>query len=409
MKIVAIGVGQCGSNIADQFYGINNYAKTIFNRRSNILTDAFAVNTDETDLGGLKYIPKDKRHRIIVGAMRTFGHGVGKINLDGANIMQDTHSAITDNVLQSKNYHESDAIVVIASGGGGTGSGAIGWLIKGLKERTGKPVFAIVVLPFGYEEKGNTSYAVANTATCLKMVNKYANAVFLFDNDRFGRGDISLATNIGRMNQEIVMSFYDLFCAGEEKKQKYVGSKVIDAGDIIQSLQGISTIGRGQIDLSMFYPLRKNHYRESAKQSIGIAGALGQAVNNLTSNVNMQDVRRTLLLVCAPKDIITLTTLQEISTLFQQKSPESVVRIGDYPRRGRDISVTLVLSKLTRVARLESIVGRAENIFNRQEEMAVSTTQSIEKLYEMSDNLPDLESLSNVKAGLFDLRNNGHF
>ena len=159
----------------------------------------------------------------------------------------------------------------------------------------------------------------------------------------------------------------------------------------------------------MFYPLRKNHYRESAKQSIGIAGALGQAVNNLTLRVNMEDVRRTLLLVCAPKDIITLTALQEISTPFQKKSPESVVRIGDYPRRGRDISVTLVLSKLTRVARLESIVGRAENIFNRQEEMAVSTTQSIEKLYEMSDNLPDLESLSNVKAGLFDLRNNGHF
>ncbi|MFC1904928.1 hypothetical protein ACFLXT_04115 [Chloroflexota bacterium] len=408
MKIVAIGIGQCGCNIADQFYGINNYAKSILHRRTEILTDAFAVNTDETDLGGLRYIPKDKHHRIIIGAMRTFGHGVGKVNFDGANIMQDAHSTIADNVLQSKNFHESDAIVVIASGGGGTGSGAIGWLIKGLKERTGKPVFAVVVLPFGYEEKGDTSYAVANTATCLKMVNKYANAAFLFDNNRFGRGDISLATNIGRMNQEIVMSFYDLFCAGEEKKQKYVGSKVIDAGDIIQSLQGISTIGRGQIDLSMFYPLKKNHYRGSAKQSIDVAGALGQAVNNLTLNVNMEDVRRTLMLICAPKDIITLTALQEISSLFQKKSPESVVRIGDYPRRGRDISVTLILSQLTQVARLENIFSRAENILNRQEVMAVSTVRDVEKMYEMGKNLPDLECLSDVKLGHFDLRGNGH-
>ncbi|MFC2006738.1 hypothetical protein ACFLUQ_01055 [Chloroflexota bacterium] len=409
MKIIAIGIGQCGCNIADEFYGINNYAKSFFNRRTEILTDAFAVNTDETDLGGLKYIPKDKHHRIIIGAMRTFGHGVGKINLDGAKIMQEAHSAITDNVLQSKNYHESDATVVIASGGGGTGSGAIGWLIKGLKERTGKPVFAIIVLPFGYEERGDTSYALANTATCLKMVNNYANAVFLFDNDRFGRGDISLATNISRLNQEIAISFYDLLCAGEERKQKHIGSKVIDAGDIKQSLQGISTIGRGQVDLSMFYSLRKNNYRESAKQSIGIAGALEQAVNNLSLRVNMEYVGRTLALVCAPKDIISLTALQEISSLFQKKSPDSVVRIGDYPRRGKEISVTLILSKLTQVTRLESIFSRAEKIFNRQEEIKVSTAQSILKMYEVSKNLPDLEGLSAVKVGLFDLENNGHF
>ena len=106
MKIVAIGIGQCGCNIADEFYGINNYAKSFFNRRVKILTDAFAVNTDETDLGGLRYIPKDKHHRIIIGAMRTLGHGVGKINLDGAKIMQEAHSAIADSILQSRNYHE---------------------------------------------------------------------------------------------------------------------------------------------------------------------------------------------------------------------------------------------------------------------------------------------------------------
>ncbi|MFH1032422.1 MAG: hypothetical protein V1767_07685 [Chloroflexota bacterium] len=411
MKILAVGIGQCGCNIADEFYGINNYAKSIFNRRIEILTDAFAINTDETDLGGVRYIPKDKHHRIIMGAMRTFGHGVGKINLDGARIMQEMHPSIIDNIIQSKKYHESDAIVVIASGGGGTGSGAIGWMVKGLKERTQKPIIAIIVLPFGYEERGDTSYAIANTATCLKMVNKYAHAVFLFDNDRFGRGDISLSTNIRSMNQEIVMNFYDLFCAGEEKKRQFVGTKVIDAGDIGQSLQGISTLGRGQINLSAFYSLRKDHFRESAKQSISIAAALDQALNRLSLNVDMQDVRRSLILVCAPKDIISLTALQEISSVFQKKSPESVVRIGDYPRRGKDISVSVILSKLTKADRLEKIFTKAEGIFNRQEETELLTAQKIERMYEMSRNLPDLESLSTSPvstAGLFDIRSNGH-
>jgi len=47
MKLAVIGFGQAGSNIADELYAVNNYAKSLFNRRIEILTDCFAVNTDE--------------------------------------------------------------------------------------------------------------------------------------------------------------------------------------------------------------------------------------------------------------------------------------------------------------------------------------------------------------------------
>ncbi len=391
MKIIAIGIGQCGCNIADEFYGINSYAKSFFHRRIEILVDAFAVNTDETDLGGLRNIPQDKHHRVVIGTMRTFGHGVGKINLDAARIIKQIESGITDNVFNCERFYEADGIMVIASGGGGTGSGAIGWLIKGLKERVEKPVYAIVVLPFGYEEKGDTSYAIANTATCLKMVNKYADAVFLLDNGRFGRTDVSLAANFGKINQEMAMNFYDLLCAGEEKKQKYVGSKVVDAGDIKQSLEGISTIGRGVVDLSTFYSLRKSHYREAVKESVGTAGALDKAVNNLCLRINMEDARRVLALVCAPKDVITLTALGEISSFLQEKSPESVVRIGDYPQRGKEISVTLIISKLTKAPRMENIFLRAQDIFKKHQEIETDATLKIIKMHQQGENIPSLE------------------
>ena len=259
MKIVVVGFGQCGCNIADEFYAINNYAKSIFNRRIEILTDAFAVNTDEADLGSFSHIPKDKLHRILIGAMKTFGHGVGKINVDAAQIIKDSHSVVTDTILKSEKFHEADAIMAIASGGGGTGSGTVGWAIKELKERVDKPVYAIVVLPFGYEEMGDTSYAVMNTSTCLNTVNRYADAVFLLDNERFRKTESSLAQNYKMINREMVMDFYDLCCAGEEWKQKYVGSKVIDAGDIKQSLDGLSTIGRGEIDIPISYRWRKQN------------------------------------------------------------------------------------------------------------------------------------------------------
>ena len=391
MKVVVVGVGQCGCNIADEFYAINNYSKLFLNRGIEVLTDSFAVNTDETDLGGLRHIPRDKHHRIVIGTMRTLGHGVGKINADSARIAKECHSVITDSILQSRKFHETDGIVVIASGGGGTGSGGIGWVVKGLKERVEKPVYAIVVLPFAYEENGDTSYAVTNTATCLNTVNQYADAVFLLDNERFGRMDTSLASNFKEINYQMARNFYDLFCAGEEKKQKYVGSKVVDAGDIRQSLEGVTAIGRGQIDLSTFYRLKKNQFREAVNEALSTAGALGQAVNNLSLGVDMEDAGRILALVCAPKDVITLTTVEEISTFLQDKSPKAIIRIGDYPRRGKEISVTLIASKLTEVPRLERIYLQAEDLLRKQEGIAKEADEKISRLLGAGKNLPTLD------------------
>ena len=154
MKIVVVGFGQCGCNIADQFYALNSHAKAMLSRRIEILTDVFAVNTDEADLGGFSHIPTDKHHRIVIGGVRTFGHGVGKKNVDATKIIKESHSVITDNLLESRKFHESDAILAIASGGGGTGSGAIGWVVKKLRERVDKPVYAAVVLPLDMKKMG---------------------------------------------------------------------------------------------------------------------------------------------------------------------------------------------------------------------------------------------------------------
>ncbi|MDI6814583.1 MAG: cell division protein FtsZ [Dehalococcoidales bacterium] len=391
MKLAVIGFGQCGCNIADEFYAINNYAKSFFNRRIEIVTDAFAVNTDEADLAGFRHIPNDRRHRILLGTIRTFGHGVGKINVDATKIIKESHSVVTDTILKSKKFHENDGIIAVASGGGGTGSGTIGWAIKELKERVEKPVYALIVLPFGFEEEGDTSYAVTNTATCLKTVSQYADAVFLVDNERFRRTDSGLAQNFKEINREIVRNFYDLCCAGEERKAKYVGSKVVDAGDIKQTLEDISTIGRGEINLSTFYRWKKENFREGVKQRSSTAEALQQAENNLGLKIEMEDARKILALVTAPKDIITLAMLEEISSFLQDKSPKSIVRIGDYPRRAKEISVTLIASKLTKVARVEALYLRAENLFKKQEEISRETEEKIKQMWETSKNVPILD------------------
>ncbi len=391
MKVVAVGIGQCGCNIVDEFYAVNSYARSFFNRRIEIVTDCYAINTDEADLAGLRFIPKDRYHRIIIGTLKTFGHGVGKLNLEAAGIMRESYPAITDSLFKSRKFHEADGIVVTASAGGGTGSGSIGWLVKGLKERTEKPVYAIVVLPFTFEERGTCSYALTNAATCLKMVTRYSDGVFLLDNDRFGRTEVGLAQNFRQINQQMVNNFYDVFCAGEEQRQKYIGSKVLDAGDIKNTLANVSAIGRGSIDLSAFYRWKRRSFREAVKENLSAVGALSQAENNLSLRIELKDARRILALVCAPKDVLTLGFLQQISAYLQDRSPESVVRIGDYPHTGREVSITLIASELTEVPRLRNIFLLAEDSFRRGEEITREAMRKITQLYELSTNLPDLE------------------
>lgn len=390
MKLVVVGLGQCGCNIADEFYEVNNYAKSIFEGHREILTDAFAINTDEADLGGFKHIPKDKRHRILIGSLSSFGHGVGKINEEAMRIFKESHEMVVDAILGSERFAEADAIIAVASGGGGTGSGSIGVLAKELKERADKPIYAIVVLPFGFEEKGETSRVLMNAATCVNTVSTYANATFLLDNEKFRRTGGSLSQNLAEINRSMVSGFFDLCCAGEEKNQKYIGSKVIDAGDIMQSLSGITSIGRGSIELSFFYKWQKEKFTEGLKERNSASGAMRQAENNLGLSVDMKDCRRILALVSAPKDVLSVTILDEISGYLQGKAPKAIVRIGDYPRRDREVAVTLVASEMTSSAKVESMNRQAEVLFAKQKELASEAQERINKMKETARNLPTL-------------------
>jgi hypothetical protein len=92
----------------------------------------------------------------------------------------------------------------------------------------------MIVLPFNRRAERSTF----NTAACLKSINAIADAVLIYDNQRFGRKDGNLNNNYVKMNREMVDPFFDLLCAGEETKSKFIGSKTLDTGDIIQTLTG---------------------------------------------------------------------------------------------------------------------------------------------------------------------------
>ena len=96
-------------------------------------------------------------------------------------------------------------------------------------------------------------------------------------------------------------------------------------------------------------------------------------------------------MVNAPRDVLTLGLIQEIFTYLQEKSPEAVVRIGDYPHAGKEFTVSLIASELTKVPRLEEMYLLAEVQLKKGGEIRRETGQKIRQMYELSRNLPGLE------------------
>jgi cell division GTPase FtsZ len=349
MKLVVIGLGQGGSRVADEFAHLNNRAKS--ERKIEITPGVFAVNTDAADLSGLRYIGTSYQSRILIGGRKAGGHGVGKINEMGAEIAKADGDKVIDAIRTAKRFYESDAFLLIAASGGGTGSGALPIITQMVKDRyADKPVYALVILPFEHEES-TEERTIYNTATCLKSIGQIADAVFLVDNQRYIRKDYSLRSNLAKINTLIAEPFYDLLCAGEEKKAKYIGAKVVDAGDIRQTLSGWTVIGHGKSEVSSiglpFFQTR-NFRKKSVETHKGIQ-AMDEALSELSLQCNPMDAGRAMYLLAAPHKEMNLEIVKELGDYIRDLAPNAIIRNGDYPREGSTMDVTLILSQLSDV------------------------------------------------------------
>jgi len=352
MKLLVIGIGQCGGKIADEFARMG--IKANIRRGIKIITGAFAVNTDIADLCGLSTIRSDYQHRVLMGAQKTSGHGVGKVNELGAEIAKEDGDKIVDAFRTADLFPETDAFLVVAGAAGGTGSGAIPTITQQLKERyPDKPTYNLIVLPFQHEEEveGRTIY---NSATCLKSAYLIADAIFLIDNQRYVKKDFSIKTNLGMINTMIVEPFYNILCAGEEKKPKYIGSRILDAGDIIQTLEGWTVIGYGKSQISRMRTFfgRKSDFRGKAGQTHKGIQAMNEAMGELSLQCNPKQVGRALYLLSAPAKEMNMDLVKELGLYLKGIAPEAVIRTGDYPREKDLVSVTLILSGLRGVSKI---------------------------------------------------------
>jgi tubulin-like protein CetZ len=389
MKLVVVGLGQCGGRIADEFARLNSRAHA--RRGITIVTGTFAVNTDAADLSGLTAIGKDHRHRILIGGRKTGGHGVGKVNELGAEIAKEDSDKIIDAIRTTKRFFETDAFLLIAGSAGGTGSGAISVVTQHLKERyIDKPIYDLIVLPFEHEES-TEERTVFNVATCLKSCYSVADAVFLVDNQRYVRKDSSLRNNLTKINSMIAEPFYNLLCAGEEKKTKYIGAKLLDAGDIIQTVVGWTVIGYGKSDAPLFkMPQFGSDFRKKGTEIQKGIQAMDEAISELSLKCNPADSRRAMYLVSGPAKEMNMDMVKEIGDYMRDIAPEAIIRNGDYPRERGAVDVTVIMSELSDVEKVKDYYVRSTDLIPEFKKRQEETEDKLKALDDVSKDIPSL-------------------
>ena len=390
MKLLVVGMGQCGGRLADEFARMNGKARS--NRGMTIVTGAFAINSDTADLSGLTTIPKDPGHRILIGGYKTSGHGVGKVNELGAEIARLDVDKIINAIRNTKHFFDTDAFLLIAGTAGGTGSGAISVVAQYLKERyIDKPVYTLVVLPFEHEE-ATEERTVYNVATCLKSCNSVADAVILVDNQRYVRKDSSIKNNLTKINSMIAAPFYNLLCAGEEKKSKYIGGKIIDAGDIIHTMVGWTAIGYGKVETPVFkWPNEwGNDYRKKGIETHRGIQAMDEAISELSLECTPADTRRAMYLVSGPAKEMNMDMIKELGEHMRDVVPDAVIRNGDYPRERGLIDVTVLLSELSAVKRVKDYYSTSISLLPEVEKRQEETRDKLRELDDVSRSIPSL-------------------
>jgi len=386
---VVVGLGQCGGRIADEFARLNKRARA--HRGMEIVTGAFAVNTDAADLSGLKTIRPDYQHRILVGGRRTGGHGVGKINELGAEVAREDGDKVVDALRTAHRFFETDAFLLVAGVAGGTGSGALPIITQMMKDRyIDKPVYAMAVLPFAHEEE-TEERTIYNAATCLKSLYTTADAVFLADNQRFVRKDFSLRNNLSQINTLIVEPFFNLLCAGEETKRRHIGARMVDAGDIIQSLVGWTVIGYGKSQLPTWklFSWGRNFRKKSTETHRGIQ-AMDEALSELSVKCNPAESGRALYLVSAPHKEMNMDLVKDLGEYLRDMAPEAVIRNGDYPREKNLIDVTLVLSELGAVDKIKNYYETATQFIHASKGREKQAEGKLKEIEEASKDIPSL-------------------
>lgn len=357
MKLGTIGVGNAGSKIVDKMVEF----ETLTNR--NFCRHVLVINTARTDLSKPDHVPEDQRILIGDTHQKAKGHGVGGDVDVGAEVAQSDIDEIR-RAFDDVEIHEVDAILVCASLGGGTGSGAGPVVINELQKMYDEPVYALGVLPGKYEG----GRPALNAARSLQSFVTNVDNFIAFDNDAWRTKNQTVEEGYERMNRELAMRIVTLLGAGEYDDET-VAENAMDSSDVIRTLgtDGISSIGYASTSVNEGGDGLLARFREESEAQNGssdaakINGLVRRAVNSrLTLPCDVSSTDRALIVLSGPPSELSRKGLESAREWIENEVDTVEVLAGDDPRENATaLSAVVLLSNVTETPRIDSIQEQA--------------------------------------------------
>ncbi|MEF8757236.1 MAG: tubulin/FtsZ family protein [Halobacteriales archaeon] len=340
MKVVLIGVGQAGGRITQSL------AEFDLDMGFDAIMGAVSVNTAKADLQSLDI------DTVLVGRDRVKGHGVGGDNELGAEIMQTDVTEVTD-ALDGRVVAETDAIVIVAGLGGGTGSGGAPVLAKELRRVYDIPVYGLGILP----GRSEGSIYQINAGRSLKTLVRETDATLLIDNDAWHDADESVEEAFASINEEIARRIGTLLASGEVIED--VGESVVDASEVINTLQegGIASLGYASAVAG-----------EDPAENINTVTSLAR--NALLTGTSLPDAVRAdaaLLVIVGDPERIPRKGVERARRMIEEETGSLQVRGGDFPLETDKLAALVLLSGVERSRRVDEFMERAREAKEQQE------------------------------------------
>jgi hypothetical protein len=219
-----------------------------------------------------------------------------------------------------------------------------------------------------------------------------ADAVFLVDNQRYVSKDFSVIGSLAKINALIVSPFYNILCAGEEKKSKYVGGKTLDAGDIMATIAGWTVIGYGKSEMPLIrFPWDETrHFIKKSKETHKGIQAMDEAIGDLSLRCSPADAGRALYLITSQAKEMNMDLVKELGDYMRDLAPHAIIRSGDYPREKGVLNVTVILSELRNVEKVRGYFERSTSYIPEIKKRKEEVESSLKSIDEAGKDIPSL-------------------
>ncbi|MFB6105493.1 MAG: tubulin/FtsZ family protein [Halobacteriaceae archaeon] len=353
MRAALVGVGQAGGKLTraiveqDGRFG------------PDTVVGAVAVNTAQADLEPLPL------RTLLVGQSRVNGHGVGGDNELGAEVLREDRAEVLD-ALDGIVTAETEAILVVAGLGGGTGSGGAPVICRALREVYDIPVYVLGILP-GRDE--GAMYQV-NAGRSLKTVTREADATVLVDNDAFRTSGESVEEGFASINGEIARRVGLLLAAGEVDSDGAVGESVVDTSEVINTLRagGIAAVGYASAVAS-----------EDAGENVNVVtSVVRRAIRTGMSLPGATQAESGLVVVAGRPERVPRKGVERARRWVEDETGSMQVRGGDYPVESDHVAALVLLGGIERSERVAAFVDRAREAAAAADEEGVDPATAFE-------------------------------